>query len=64
MKKKIKCEIKDCGTGCGFYGLGFLGALAYYWIHATSFWEGFIGFLKAIVWPVFLVYEMLRLAGA
>ena len=46
------------------YGLGFIGAAIYYISVATSFWMGVLGFLKAVVWPVFLVYEALkRLAG-
>lgn len=39
------------------YGLGFLGALVYYIMHATSFLMGLIGVLKAIVWPALLVYR-------
>jgi hypothetical protein len=46
------------------YGLGFIGAAIYYIMQATGFWMGVIGFLKAIVWPAFLVYEALRQLGA
>lgn len=46
------------------YGLGFIGALIYYISHATGFWVGVVGFLKALVWPAFLVYEALRMLGA
>ncbi len=42
------------------YGLGFIGALVYYIQFADSFWIGVLGFLKAIVWPAMLVYEMLK----
>ena len=42
------------------YGLGFIGAAVYYISTATSFWIGVLGFLKAIVWPAFLVYEALK----
>jgi hypothetical protein len=42
------------------YGLGFIGALVYYLGHATTFWIGVLGFLKAIVWPAMLVYELLK----
>lgn len=53
------------GPGCGgaFYGLGFIGALIYYLTTATSIWMGVIGVLKAIVWPAFLVYEVLKYLG-
>jgi len=43
----------------GAYFLGFLGAAIYYIQRATGFWSGALGFLKAIVWPAFLVYKLL-----
>ena len=42
------------------YGLGLIGAAIYYLSAATGFWIGVLGFLKALVWPVFLVYEALK----
>ncbi len=39
------------------YGLGFIGAAVYFISHATGFWMGVLGFLKALVWPAILVYE-------
>lgn len=39
------------------YGLGFIGAAVYFISHATGFWMGVLGFLKAIVWPAFLIYK-------
>lgn len=45
------------------YGLGFIGAAIYYIQMATGFWAGVVGFLKAIVWPAFLVYDALRYLG-
>jgi len=45
------------------YGLGFIGAAIYYISTAATFWIGVLGFLKAIVWPVFLVYEALMYLG-
>jgi len=47
-------------TGGAVYGLGFIGAAIYFISVATSFWMGVLGFLKAIVWPVFLVYEAFK----
>ena len=41
------------------YGLGFIGALIYFIQHAPGFWMGVLGFLKALVWPAFLVYQLL-----
>jgi len=42
------------------YGLGVIGALVYYIQHATSFGNGVLGVLKAIVWPAMLVYRLLQ----
>jgi len=42
--------------GSGFYFLGFIGAAVYFIGTATSFFVGVVGLLKALVWPVFLVY--------
>lgn len=49
-----------CDSGA-FYGLGFIGAVVYFIQHASSFGEGAIGFLKALVWPAFLIYKLLEL---
>lgn len=46
------------------YGLGFIGAVIYYIQTANGFWDGVLGFLQAIVWPAFLVYELLVLVQA
>jgi len=43
----------------GFYFLGFIGAAIYYLQQSTGFWSGVIAILKALVWPVFLVYKLL-----
>jgi len=54
---------RHCGGAGGVYGLGFIGALVYYLSTATSFGMGAIGVLKAIVWPGFLVFELLKFLG-
>ncbi|MEY3625166.1 MAG: hypothetical protein RL696_547 [Actinomycetota bacterium] len=46
------------------YGLGFIGAAIYYISTATDFWDGALGVLKALVWPAFLVFELLTSLGA
>ncbi len=60
MKGRMHCH----GGGGALYGLGFLGALVYYLSTATSFWAGVIGIIKALLWPGFLVYEVLKFIGA
>ena len=60
MKKKIKYKCHNNGTSSAIYGLGFIGAAIYYISIATSFLMGVLGFLKALVWPAFLVYGLLK----
>ncbi len=50
-------NIHKKGVGGAFYFLGFIGAAVYFIGHASTFWMGVLGFLKAIVWPAFLVYR-------
>lgn len=57
-------NMNDGGTSSAVYGLGLIGAAIYFISTATTFWMGVIGFLKAIVWPAFLVYEALKAIGA
>jgi len=51
------------GTASGggaVYGLGLIGALVYYWQHAEGFWSHIWAILEAIVWPAFVVYDLLK----
>lgn len=76
-KEKVEKEIEDkmgscCGGGmsmkstCGScsYFLGFLGAVVYYVSTATGFWNGVWGVIKAMAWPAFLIFEVLKFVGA
>jgi len=51
------------GGGGAVYGLGFIGAAIYYIQTSTGFWMGVLGILKAIVWPAFLVFGLLKSLG-
>lgn len=59
-----KNKVYGCGSGGAAYFLGFIGAAVYYISNAVGFGAGVLGFLKALVWPVFLVYELLKFVGA
>jgi len=60
-KEDKKIEMKYQGGNSGaVYGLGLFGAWAYYIGRATDFREGVVGFLKGLVWPAILVYELLK----
>ena len=50
---------KNPRGGGAVYGLGLIGAAVYYIGHAATFWAGVLGFFKALVWPAFLVYNLL-----
>jgi hypothetical protein len=73
-----KEECKDCknwkgwrkmhyhGAGAGggaVYGLGLIGAIVYYFQHASTGMDYVYGFLKAIVWPAFLIHKIFSLLG-
>lgn len=42
------------------FGLGFIGALVWFWQQAEGFGEHVVAILKALVWPAFLVYEAFK----
>lgn len=54
-----KSAHQHASSGAGYF-LGFIGAAVYFISQATGFWMGFLGFLKAIIWPAILVYEALK----
>ena len=52
----------SAGSGA-VYGLGLIGAAIYFLQRATTFGDGVIGIVKAILWPAFIVYESLKFLG-
>jgi hypothetical protein len=61
--KKVKVINKAGSTG--FMFLAYIGA-AIYFIQRTDggFWEVILGLLQAAIWPVFVIYNVLRVLGA
>ena len=53
----MKNEMKQSAPASAVYGMGLIGAAVYFILHATGFWMGAFGLVKAIFWPAFLVYE-------
>jgi hypothetical protein len=51
-------------TGSAVYVMGLIGALVFYIQGAHGFWAVVLGILKALVWPAFLVYHVLKFVGA
>jgi hypothetical protein len=53
-------EFQKGATSGAIYGLGLIGAAVFFISKATGFWLGVVGFLKALVWPAFMVYEAFK----
>ena len=60
----MKKYVQKGGSSGAVYFLGFVGAAVYYISNTIGFKAGVVGFLKALVWPAFLVYELLKYLGA
>lgn len=70
MQKIIKSVSDKCFDGCcskgwhhagqsnSVYGLGLIGALVYFLPGSVTFTDYILNFLKALVWPAFLVYKL------
>lgn len=46
--------------GGGFWFLGFIGSLVYYWGGVESFWLFLVAVFKSVFWPAYLVYGLLK----
>jgi len=56
--KKTNMIQKSGANGIWFFG--FVGALIYFLhMHSGTFWLVVLAFLKALIWPAFLVYHLL-----
>jgi hypothetical protein len=53
--------MKHNGLLGSIYGTAFIGAAIYFIQHATSFWDGVFGFVKALFWPATLMYKLLEI---
>lgn len=58
-QSKYNAHAGAAAGGGAVYGFGLIGALVFYIQHATSFLDGLLGILKAIVWPALVVYQLL-----
>ena len=59
MKDQGKTRTQG-GGGSPVYGLGFIGAVAWFWKQADEPQERAIAVLKALVWPAFLVHAAFK----
>lgn len=59
--RRQRGPLPDNGSQNALYGLGMLGAAVYFIQHATSFWDGALGLVKAVFWPGVVLYRVLEL---
>lgn len=60
MKNK---KMSHNNSGGGAYALGLIGSAVYYVQQSDGFWPIIGALLKAIVWPAFVVYDLLKFIG-
>ena len=60
MAAHSKKVVHHGGGSDSVYGLGMIGAWVYYIGRATTPRMRVLGFLKGLVWPAMLVYEILK----
>lgn len=58
--RKRKSRIRCGGSGGGFWLMGFVGALVYFWQYVDSFGTGVFAVIKAIFWPGFFVLHFFK----
>lgn len=60
-----KAKIAKHGPWGFFHFLAYIGAAIYFISQSDgTFWAVILGLLQAIVWPVYLVYNVLLVLGA
>jgi hypothetical protein len=60
-QEKQKPTVVRAGGGAdAVYGIGLIGAWVYYFRRAETTQERFLAFLKGLVWPAFLVHDLLE----
>lgn len=62
-KKAIVVNKHVENGGSWVYFVGFIGAIIYFFGQANGFGEYVVGFLKALVWPAYLVYHLFGFLG-
>ena len=64
MSGRSRTTSAGAGGGGAVYGLGIIGAFVYFWKAADGVWEHIWAFGQAILWPAFVVYDLLGHLGA
>ena len=58
--KKNHLYVHGKSGGNAVYCLGLIGAIVFYIQQADGFWMVILAILKAFIWPVFVVYDLLK----
>jgi hypothetical protein len=59
MSRTSKTSNAGAGGGGLVYGLGLIGAVVYYWQEAHGFWDHVWAIGQGLLWPAFVVYDLL-----
>ena len=63
--KSRTVQVVEHGPWGFFHFLAYIGAAIYFISRSDGgFWDVILGLLQAIVWPVYVIYNTLRLIGA
>jgi hypothetical protein len=57
-KKNVMHHTTKAGNPVYFFGM--IGALVYYLQHAHHFWPVVLAVFKGLVWPAFVVHDLLK----
>ncbi len=57
----VEKVVNNNGAFGGVYFLAFVGAAIYYIQQDDSLWGWIVGIFKAVVWPAFIMFEVLKL---
>lgn len=60
MAERSTTTTVSSGGGGAVYGLGLIGALVFYWQQADGFWLHVWAVVEALLWPAFVVYDLLQ----
>ena len=58
-KNQRRKEMNRSDTAGFVYVLTIIGAAIYFIQHSATFWGGVLGFLKALIWPLLMIYKVL-----
>lgn len=58
---KSKVKVIEKGGFGGIYFLGMIASVVYFIQTTDGFWKIVLAFLKAAVWPVFVIHRVLNL---